>query len=138
VAERELDEATSRSEARRRRAEDRAQEAQRRVVVARRNADLARNRGNARAAAVHDHEAAIHQRAVEIHLQAVRLQQDHAQELADGLGRRGIDGTGLRHVVSNVRRARDEAALRGEQARTYSLRARERARRLQGRGDGDA
>ena len=134
----ELDEATSRSEARRRRAEDRAQDAQRRVVVARRNADLARNRGNARAAAVHDHEAAIHQRAVEIHLQAVRLQQEHARELLDGLGRGGIDETGLRHIISNVRRARDEAALRGEQARTYSLRARERAHRLQGRGDRSA
>ena len=134
MAERELDEATSRSEARKRRAETRAQDAQRRVVVARRNADLARNRGNARAAAVHDHEAAIHQRAVEIHLQAVRLQQDHAQELADGLGRRGIDEIGLRNIMTNVRRARDEAALRGEQARTYSLRARERAQKLHGHG----
>lgn len=138
MPQREVDEATSRSEARKRRAETRAQDAQRRVVVARRNADLARNRGNARAAAVHDHEAAIHQRAVEIHLQAVRLQQDHARELLDGHRRRGIDEIGLRHIISNVRRARDEAALRGEQARTYSLRARERAQRLEGRGDAGA
>ena len=130
MAERKLDEATSRSEERRRRAEDRAQDAQRRAAVARRNADLARDRGNLRAAAVHDHEAVIHQRAVEIHLQAVRLQEHHARELLEGVGRRGIDETGLRHLMDNVRRARDEAELRSEQARTYSLRARAWAQQL--------
>ena len=133
MADTELDEATTRSEERRRLAEARAQDAQRRAAVARQNADLARNRGNARAAAAHDHEAVIHQRAVDIHLQAVRMQEHHARELLEGAGRRGIDETGLRQIMATVRRARDEAELRSEQTRTYTLRARERAQRLHGR-----
>jgi hypothetical protein len=140
VAETELDEAAQRSDDRRRMAEGRAQNARRRAVVARREAEAARTNGNSRAAAVHDHEAAIHLRAVDIHLQAVRLQEAHAQELEEVFGHKGIDENGLRLVMSNVRRARDEAELRGEQARTYALRARDRAEQLRVRGrrpDGD-
>lgn len=130
-----LEEAKSRSEQRRLQAEQRADEARRRAAIARQNAEDARNRGNARAAAVHEHEAAIHQRAVEIHLQAVRLQQEHARELVDVFGRRGIAEIDLRRIVANIQRTRDEAGLRGESARTYALRARARAQQLQGRHD---
>lgn len=116
-------------------AEQRADDAGRRAAVARTNADAARSRGNARAAAAHDHEAAIHQRAVEIHLQAVQLQQQHVEELVEVFARTGIDESTLRTVMANVRRARDEAELRSEQARTYALRSRERAKQLHGRGE---
>lgn len=126
----ELDEAAQRSDDRKRMAETRADDARRRAATARQEAESARNHGNARAAAVHDHEAAIHQRAVDIHLQAVRTQEAHAQELVDVFGRRGIDAEGLRLIMANVRRARDEAELRSEQARTYAMRARERAQQL--------
>jgi hypothetical protein len=137
VADTELDEAAQRSDDRKRMAESRAENARRRAVVAREEADAARNKGNARAAAVHDHEAAIHLRAVDIHLQAVRMQEAHAQELLEVFGRAGIDDEGLRQLMTNVRRARDEAELRSEQARTFALRARERAEQLHARRDRD-
>jgi hypothetical protein len=130
VPDTELDEAAERSDDRKRMAETRAGDARRRAETARQEAEKARNNGNARAAALHDHEAAIHQRAVDIHLQAVRLQEQHVEELEEVFGRTGIDARGLRLIMANVRRARNEAGLRSEQARTYALRARERAQRL--------
>jgi hypothetical protein len=133
VADTKLDEAAQRSDDRRRSAETRATDARRRAVIAREEAEAARTKGNARAAAVHDHEAAIHQRAVDIHLQAVRLQEAHSRELEEVFGRKGIDAEGLRLIMANVRRARDEAELRSEQARTYATRARERAQQLHAR-----
>ena len=133
MAESERDAATERSEERRRLAEQRADDARRRAAVAHTNADAARKQGNSRSAAVHDHEAAIHQRAVQIHLQAVRLQQQHTKELVEALGRTGVDETSLRQIMANVQRARDDAELRSEQARTFALKARERAQKLHGR-----
>lgn len=121
-------------------AENRAEDARRRAVTARREAESARTQGNARAAAVHDNEAAVHQRAVDVHIQAVRLQKAHSRELEEIFGHRGIDARGLRLITANVRRSRDEAELRGQQARTYALRARERAQQLHARShsrDGD-
>lgn len=135
MADADLTEATQRSDDRKRMAGDRAENARRRAVLARQEAETARTRGNARAAAVHDHEAVIHLRAVDIHLQAVRLQEAHTQELVEVFGRKGIDEKGLRQLMTNVRRAQDEAVLRSEQARTFALRARERAEQLHaGRG----
>lgn len=130
VDEADLEAAAGRSDDRRALAERRADGARRRASAARSHAEAARARGNARAAAVHDQEAAIHQRAVEIHQQAVRLQQEHSRELTVVFGHRGIDEDGLRQILASVRRARDEAELRGEQARTFALRARERAQQL--------
>jgi hypothetical protein len=135
VPDRRLDEATRRSDERRALAEQRAADAMRRAATARANAGDARARGMPRAAAVHDHEAAIHQRAVAIHQQAVRLQEQHARELVDVFGRKGVNESSLRTVVANVRRAREEAELRGDQARTFAAKARERARQLQQRRD---
>jgi hypothetical protein len=137
VADTELDEATRRSDDRRRMAESRAENARRRAAGAREEAETARNKGNTRAAAVHEREAVIHLRAVDIHLQAVRLQEAHALELVEVFGRTGIDEAGLRQLMTNVRRARDEAELRSEQARTFALRARERAAQLHLRRGGD-
>jgi hypothetical protein len=134
VPDGDLDEATARSEQRRRLAEQRADEARRRATVARTNAEAARSQGNGRAAAVHEHEAVIHQRAVEIHLQAVRLQQQHTGELMELSPRKGgVDDGSLRRIMANVRRAREDAELRSEQARTFALKARERATQLQTR-----
>lgn len=42
-------------------------------------------------------------------------------------GHRGIDEDGLRRIMTNVRRARDEAELRSQQAPMFAIRARERA-----------
>jgi hypothetical protein len=136
----EPSEATQRSDDRKRMAEDRAENAKQRAVVARQEAEAARSHGNARAAAVHDHEVAIHLRAVDVHLQAARLQEQHAVELEEAVGRKGLDARGLRLIMTSVRRARDEAELRSEQSRTHALRARERAQQLHaaaGRRDPD-
>lgn len=130
VADAHLDEAARRSGNRKRMAEDRAENAKRRAVVARQEADTARGRGNSRAAAAHDHEVTVHLRAVDVHLQAVRLQEAHTRELAEVFGRTGIDERGLRLLMRSVRLGRDEAQLRSEQARTFALRARERAQEL--------
>jgi hypothetical protein len=48
-----------------------------------------------------------------------------------------MDERGLQALMANVRRARDEAGLRSEQARTHALRARERAQQLQAGGRRD-
>jgi hypothetical protein len=123
--------AVDRTEERRRAAESRAANATRRAATARTDAQKARDAGNTRGAAFHDHEAALHQRAAELHLQAARLQVQHAAELGDAAAERhGMDPTGLRAIAANVRRARDEAQLRSEQARTFAVRARERAETL--------
>ncbi|MGN6380538.1 MAG: hypothetical protein ACTHNU_16430 [Gaiellales bacterium] len=137
MATTDIDEASARSDERRRMAEHRAEVAARRAQVAHRNADKARNEGKARAAAVHDQEAAIHQRAVDIHRHAARVQQNHRREL-EGASGAGIDEDGLRLIADSVRRAREEAELRGQQARTFALRARERAARLHGEQRRDA
>ena len=136
MAETELTAATQRSDDRRRMAESRAENARRRAVVAREEAEAARNKGNPRAAAVHEHEITIHLRAVDIHLQAVRMQDAHAQELEEVFGRKGIDEAGLRQLMTNVRRSRDEAELRSAHARAHAMRARERAQELRVRHPG--
>jgi hypothetical protein len=120
--------AVHRTDERRRAAEKRASEATRRAEAARRQATVARDAGNARGAAFHDHEAALHQRAAELHLQAARLQVQHAGEIE--ARRQALDPAGLRVIAANVRRARDDAQLRSEQARTFALRAREHAETL--------
>jgi hypothetical protein len=125
--------AATRTEERRRAAEHRAEAATRRAAVARRRAQELRNAGATRGATFHDHEAALHQRAAELHLQAARLQVQHAAELDDAAERHGMDPTGLRAIAANVRRTRDEAQLRSEQARTFAMRARERAETLRSR-----
>ena len=119
------------TEERRRAAERRAQDAHRRAAAARRSAEDARTAGNARGATFHDHEAAMHQRAAELHLHAARLQVQHAGEPESH--RHGVDPGGLRLIAANVRRARDEAQLRSEQARTFAVRARERVETIQRR-----
>lgn len=138
---REVEQATTRSEERRLLAEQRAAEARRRAETARAQADGARAKGDARAAASHDHEAAIHARAVDVHLQAASLQQQHARELAGADTRKGVDEDGLRRIMATVRRGRDEAELRSEEARALAIAARERAQQLHLRrqpGAGDA
>jgi hypothetical protein len=128
--------AADRTEERRRAAENRAAEATRRAEAARQSAQDARNAGNTRGATFHDHEAALHQRAAELHRQAAKLQVQHAGEIEGH--RRGIDPGGLRVIAANVRRARDEAQLRSEQARTFALRARERAETIRSHRPRDA
>jgi hypothetical protein len=117
VAQTDPDEASRCSDTRKRMAENRAEDAGRRAATARREAESARHRGNSRAAAVHDNEAAVHQRAVDLHLEAVRLHEAHSRELEQMFGHRGIDASGLWLIATNVRRSRDEAELRGRQAR---------------------
>jgi hypothetical protein len=60
----------------------------------------------------------------------------HALELAGVFGRTRIDESALRQLMTNVRRARDQAEVRGGQARTLALRAGERAAQLHLGGGG--